>query len=158
MNICIENQTKQSFDFRGYKKLIAEVIETCAETKGIPSNYEVNVLLVSPETIRQINRQTRDMDKVTDVLSFPYFEFDSPGDTACLPAHDEEMILGDIVLCAEQVVLQAKEYGHSQKRECAFLIVHSMLHLLGFDHMTPEDEAVMTKEADALMTILGISR
>lgn len=158
MQVFIENETKEIFHFRGYKKLITAVTETCGRRFRIPEAFEVNVMIVFPETIRQINRRTRNIDKVTDVLSFPYFDFTHPGDTADLISAGQETILGDIVICAQKVISQAEEYGHSQKRELAFLVVHSMLHLTGFDHMTKADEAVMMKEADSLMQELGIDR
>lgn len=158
MQVYIENQTKEFFDFRGYKKLITQAANTAAAVLKVPDSYEVNVLITDPETMRQINAQTREINKVTDVLSFPYFDFEAPGETADLFETEEETILGDIVLCAERIVAQAADYGHSQKRECAFLIVHSMLHLTGYDHMTKEEEAQMTAKANEIMKQLGIER
>lgn len=187
MNIYIENETGIRFNFRGYKKLIENVIETTAKEKNIPGGLEVNVMLVSPERIRQINKETRNIDKVTDVLSFPYFEFEEPGvfeykvnniasdnnedldvetdkDLNDPAGHTDdysdepEMMLGDIIICAGKVIEQAEAFCHSQKRELAFLVVHSMLHLIGYDHMNDEDEKRMTKEAEKLMNILGITR
>lgn len=158
MNIFIENETKEYFNFRGYKKLIETTIETVAEVKNIPEDLEVNVLIVEPETIKAINSENRGIDSVTDVLSFPYFDFDTPGNMDAIDDESDEVILGDIILCADRVVSQAKEFGHSQKRELAYLTVHSMLHLIGFDHMTEQDEKQMTAQADVIMDKLGISR
>ncbi len=208
MNIFIENETKEFFDFRGYKKLIRETIEAVGLLKKIPDMLEVNVLIVGPETIRSINNETRQTDSVTDVLSFPYFEFSSPGNFDCIEAgrinsgseyHGgtgsgseppgnakaagtnpgsanlarpaggaicsgntdtgmEEIILGDIMICAERVASQAKDFGHSQKRELAYLVVHSMLHLIGYDHMTEADEKTMAAQAEGIMEHLGIKR
>lgn len=187
MNIYIENETGIRFNFRGYKKLIENVIETTAKEKSIPTGLEVNVMLVSAERIRQINKETRNIDKVTDVLSFPYFEFEEAGvfenngpgiaedakegfDAETEKGPDDsaeyiddyfdepEMMLGDIIICVEKVIEQAEAFCHSQKRELAFLVVHSMLHLIGYDHMNDEDEKCMTMEAEKLMNILGITR
>ena len=180
MNVYIENETGIRFNFRGYKKLIEEVVNTVEKEKNIPSGMEVNVTIVSAEDIKQINNETRGIDKVTDVLSFPYFEFDEPGvfdeeflddisendteeiiddpEIQIYDGDEPELILGDIVLCAEKVMEQAESFGHSQKRELAFLVVHSMLHLIGYDHMNEADEKLMFGEADKLMNILGITR
>lgn len=195
MKIYIENETSIRFNFRGYKKLIETVAETVAKEKNIPSRLEVCVMLVSEEKIRQINKETRNIDKVTDVLSFPYFEFEEAGvfegtffgqeilesqaDSSVkakkINSENEnstenndfedmfdieecETMLGDIVICAEKVEEQAKAYGHSQKRELAFLVVHSMLHLIGYDHMNDTDEKRMMNEAEKIMNILGITR
>ena len=92
------------------------------------------------------------------MLSFPYFEYDEPGVFAEDISDDTENILGDIILCGERIISQAEEFGHSQKREFAFLIVHSMLHLLGYDHMEPDDEEVMQAEQRRLMDIIDIHR
>jgi len=158
MNIYIENETKEYFNFRGYKKLITETIETVAREKNIPEGLEVNVLIVEPETIQSINSENRGISSVTDVLSFPYFEFDEPGEVEDIEVDCDEVILGDIILCADRVVSQAKEFGHSEKRELAYLTVHSMLHLIGYDHMSEEDEKQMTAQADIIMEKLGILR
>lgn len=158
MSVYIENQAKTKFNFH-YKVVIEKAVKTVMEDKNIPEELDVNVLIVSPEDIRSINNETRDIDKVTDILSFPYFEYDVPG------VFDEENnewnegdILGDIVVCGDKVKSQAEEYGHSEKRELAFLIVHSMLHITGYDHMEETDAAVMEAEQKRIMDILGISR
>ena len=158
MAVYIENQSKTKFNFH-YKVVIERAVKTVMKDKNIPEELDVNVLIVSPEEIRSINNETRNIDKVTDILSFPYFEYDTPG------VFDEEKnewneedILGDIVVCADMVKSQAEEYGHSEKRELAFLIVHSMLHITGYDHMEEVDAAVMEAEQKRIMDILGISR
>lgn len=158
MQIYIENHTNIYFDFRGYKKLIETVIKTVFEMKDIPDEFDVNVMIVDPAEIREINAQTRGIDSVTDVLSFPYQEFDEPGVFDDPDIEEDEVILGDIVICADRVVEQAREFGHSQKRELAYLVTHSMLHLIGYDHMTPEDEEQMSAEAEKIMIALNITR
>lgn len=158
MAVYIENQCKAKFNFH-YKVVINKAIETVMKDKNIPEELDVNVMIVSEEVIQQINKDTRDIDKVTDILSFPYFEYDTPGffDREVNDWADED-ILGDIVVCADKIIAQAEEYGHSQRRELAFLIVHSMLHLTGYDHMADDEREVMESEQRRIMDILGISR
>ena len=158
MAVYVENQTAARFPFH-YKQLIGRAVRTVMEDKKIPPELDVNVMVVDAEAMRQINRETRGIDSATDVLSFPYFEFAQTGffDEQVQDWADED-ILGDIVLCAERIISQAEEYGHSQKREMAFLVVHSMLHLIGYDHMEEADAQLMEAEQRRMMEILGIGR
>ncbi|MBQ6368542.1 MAG: rRNA maturation RNase YbeY [Parasporobacterium sp.] len=158
MAVYIENPSGCRFQFH-YKVVIQKAINAVLEDLDIPKELDVNVLIVSPEEIRRINRETRDIDKVTDVLSFPYFEYQEAGvfDRSQYDPAEEE-ILGDIVVCGEKILSQAEEYGHSQKRELAFLIVHSMLHLTGYDHMEKKDAALMEEQQKRIMELIGISR
>ena len=158
MAIYIEKQTTTRFDFH-YRPVIEKAVKTVMEVKNIPEELDVNVMIVGPEEMRGINKETRDIDSVTDVLSFPYFEYTTPGvfDRESNDWSDED-ILGDIVICADRIISQAEEYGHSQKRELAFLTVHSMLHLIGYDHMTDPDAELMEKEQKEIMKILNITR
>lgn len=129
------------------------------EKKEVPGELDVNVLVVPSARMQEINRDSRGIDEVTDVLSFPYFEYETAGFF-----DREEMewaegdILGDIVLCADRIFSQAEEYGHSPKREMAFLTVHSMLHLIGYDHIREEDREVMEREQRSFMELLQIPR
>jgi len=156
--VYIENPSGCRFQFH-YKVVIQKAVNAVLEDLDIPKELDVNVLIVSPEEIRQINRETRNIDKVTDVLSFPYFEYQEAGvfDRSQYDPAEEE-ILGDIVVCGEKILSQAEEYGHSQKRELAFLIVHSMLHLTGYDHMEKKDAALMEEQQKRIMELIGISR
>ena len=158
MAVYIENQAKARFAFH-YRVLIEKAVQTVMKDKQIPGELDVNVLIVAPERIREINRDTRNLDQVTDVLSFPYFEYDRPGffDRDRIDWAEED-ILGDIVICADKVMAQAEEYGHSVKRELAFLTVHSMLHLTGYDHIDPRDAELMETEQKKIMEELGITR
>ena len=158
MAVYIENPSGCRFQFH-YKVVIQKAINAVLEDLDIPKELDVNVLIVSPEEIRRINRETRDIDKVTDVLSFPYFEYQEAGvfDRSQYDPAEEE-ILGDIVVCGEKILSQAEEYGHSQKMELAFLIVHSMLHLTGYDHMEKKDAALMEEQQKRIMELIGISR
>ena len=157
MSIYIENESRVAYDFKDRDRLIRKVIRTVMEDKKIPKDLDVNVLLTVPSVIQTINREMRGIDAVTDVLSFPYFEYQTPGVFPETSIEGED-ILGDIVLCAAKVKEQALMYGHSQKRELAFLIVHSMLHLIGYDHIDPKDAEVMQSEEKRIMELLHISR
>ena len=124
---------------------------------------EVNVLLTDDPSIHEINLSEREIDADTDVLSFPMIEYGKPGDTEALEDADidpetEEMILGDIVISLEHVIAQAAEYNHSQRRELGFLTAHSMLHLMGYDHMTEDMRADMEARQDQILTACGIPR
>ena len=158
MSVYIENRAKARFPFH-YRVLLERCVTAVMEDKHIPEELDVNVLITDAGDMRQINRDSRGIDDVTDVLSFPYFEYETPGvfDREKQDWADED-ILGDIVLCAEKIVSQAEEYGHSQKREMAFLTVHSMLHLTGYDHMEEQERKVMEQEQQRIMEILGIPR
>ena len=158
MNIYIENETDTEFDFEGYEQAIKEAVSVVAEDKALPDGLDVNVLIVSSQEIQSINAQNRDIDSVTDVLSFPYYEYDESGIFKGEIYEGEENILGDIILCADKIISQAAEYGHSQRRELSFLAVHSMLHLLGYDHIEESDRILMEKEQRRFMQLLGISR
>ena len=112
-----------------------------------------------------MNRMFRQIDKSTDVLSFPMLEYETPGDFSAFEQQQEafnpesgELMLGDIVISVARARAQAEEYGHSLKREFAFLVAHSMLHLLGYDHMTPEEAAVMEAKQEEVLQRLGITR
>ena len=158
MKVFIENESRVQFDFSDRDRVIRKAVKTVMEDKQIPMELDVNVLLTVPSVIQSINRETRGIDSVTDVLSFPYFEYRIPGEFSGQLEEGEEQILGDIVLCASKVKEQAKKYGHSQKRELAFLIVHSMLHLIGYDHIDPDDAILMQQEEKRFMERLKINR
>ncbi len=117
-----------------------------------PYEAQVNLLLTENEEIHALNFEFREIDRATDVLSFPMAEYDVPGNFECLETQDDcfdpetgELILGDIVISKEKVMSQAEEYGHSPEREFAFLITHSILHLSGYDHIE-EDERIQMEE------------
>ena len=131
-----------------------------------PYEAEVSLTLVDADEIRDKNRQFRGIDSVTDVLSFPLLDLDGPSDFSyveedfpdCFNPESGELMLGDIIICSEVCAGQAERYGHSQTRELSFLIAHSMLHLLGFDHESSSDAAVMEKKQEEILSNLGILR
>ena len=129
----------------GQRAFIRKVIRTALAAEGVDFPCEVDVLLTNDEAIHQINLDMREVDRATDVLSFPEFDL-QPGE---LPDGEDAdpgtglVPLGDMVLSLERVRAQAKEYGHSNRREMSYLVTHSVLHLLGYDHVTPEQERQM---------------
>ena len=141
--------------------LIRRTIRTALAAEGLTAPCEVDVLLTDDDGIHEINRELRQVDRPTDVLSFPEFEL-TPGQ---LPGPEDAdpgtglIPLGDMVLSMERVAAQAEEYGHSRQRELAYLVTHSMLHLLGYDHL---DEGEMKKQMrgreEAIMALLGLER
>jgi probable rRNA maturation factor len=131
-----------------------------------PYEAEVNLTLTDNNGIQEINREFRDFDSPTDVLSFPLLSYETPGDFSFLQEESEddfnpdtgEVMLGDIVISVDKVREQAKSFGHSEEREFAFLIVHSMLHLFGFDHMTEVEAAQMEEKQNLILSDLNILR
>ena len=145
--------------------LAEQVVESALTLMGCPFEAEVSLLLTTDGGIREINRQQRNLDRPTDVLSFPMLSLSRPADWeevgSCQGAfHPEtgELLLGDIVLSKDRVAAQAEEYGHSLCREYAFLLVHSLLHLLGYDHQTPEEARQMEALQEELLQKMGITR
>ena len=140
---------------------IRKVIRTALQEQGMELPCEVDVLLTGDENIHAINLDMREVDRATDVLSFPEFDL-HPGQ---LPGEEDAdpgtglIPLGDMVISMEHVAAQAKEYGHSQRRELAYLVVHSVLHLLGYDHLDegPQKKQMRQRE-EAILAVLGITR
>ncbi len=164
MTVTIETEVEASFPF-DHEKLARKVVAAALAHEGFPYEAEVGLFLVSPEAIRAMNREHRQIDRPTDVLSFPMAAYGSPGDFEALEMDGDnfnpdtgEAMLGDIVLNVEQVEEQARQYGHSEEREYAFLILHSMLHLFGYDHETEEEAAQMEKKQKEILDGMGIAR
>lgn len=147
------------------RSLALTVIEASLDHAGCPYEAEVNLLLTMNEDIRRINKEFRDIDKETDVLSFPMADFETAGEFDfleeaydCFHPETGELLLGDIVISKERVLSQAGEYGHSVLREYSFLIAHSMLHLMGYDHMEEEDRILMEQMQREILDRLKILR
>jgi len=164
MDIIFENETDAHFDF-DEKELADLVGEAVLDELGIEYEAQVGLTLTDNEGIRIINAEQRDIDAPTDVLSFPMLECETAGDLSA--AYDDitsfdpdsgDLMLGDIVINTDRVKSQALEYGHSEKREFAFLVCHSMLHLCGFDHMEEADEVLMTEKQKKILEGMGITR
>ena len=165
MSFILEEEVKVPFDF-DYETLAQKVIHHCLDYTEFPYEAEVNLTLTDNEGIHTINREFRQIDRPTDVLSFPMLSYEAPGDFAFLDDEDcddfnpdtGEALLGDIVISVDKVIEQAENYGHSIEREYAFLITHSMLHLFGYDHMTEEEAAVMEAKQTEILNELNILR
>ncbi len=155
LKIYFENaQDKLPLTYK-MKMLIREAVETTLDFEDFQNHCEVSVTFTDNEGIHELNKKFREVDKPTDVLSFPLFDFEGETDE---PPVDEIMSnLGDIVISLERAKEQAEEYGHSFEREVAFLCVHSMLHLLGYDHETSdEDDVEMRSKQTEIMRIMGL--
>lgn len=139
MELGFENRQDAVYDV--YEGRFEGLMKVAFDLLSIRTNYEVDVSLVDDETIHQINRDYRHIDRVTDVISFAFNDDEEP--THQIVGDGVPKMLGEIFICIPQALRQAKEIGNSDQREISFLFVHGLLHLLGYDHMSPEDEAVM---------------
>ena len=165
MTFYIENETNVEFDFP-LQEIADSVIQQILQTEKCPYEVQVNILLTDNEGIRQYNADFRGIDKETDVLSFPNIDYDHPSEFEGLEdamadyfdPDTDELILGDIIISVDRMQEQALEYGHSKKREYAFLIAHSMLHLCGYDHIDEEEARVMEAKQKEALDSLGITR
>ena len=155
LRIYFENeQDKLPLTYK-MKMLVREAIETTLDFEDFRNTCEVSVTFTDNEGIHELNKKFRGVDKPTDVLSFPLFDFE--GETEEPPIDEVMSNLGDIVISLEKAKEQAEEFGHSFERETAFLCVHSMLHLLGYDHERSEEEDVeMRSKQSEIMKIMGL--
>lgn len=138
-----------------YVDLINKVIKKCFETeKLINSNLYISIILTNPSNIKEINKNYRNIDKETDVLSFPMFEKEE------LENYKSDIIenLGDVIISIERVKEQAIEYEHSFERELSYMIVHGFYHLMGYDHMEEKDKVVMREKEENILKALDITR
>ena len=158
--IILENEQDKLPIPKDITDTIKAVIIKTLEEEDCEFDAEVSVTIVDLAEIQEINRSERSIDAPTDVLSFPMLEFDENGDIVAseFDMDGDKLLLGDIVICAERAATQAEEYGHSFRREMAFLTVHSMLHLLGYDHMEKDEEKVMFARQEEILDKLGITR
>lgn len=140
------------------EEIIRNVVETVLKEEKIIQNLEIYITLTNNDNIQKINAEHRNIDKPTDVLSFPMFEREEIQNLKEKNAEAIETMLGDIIVSVEKVREQAEEYGHSFKRELAYLVTHGMLHLLGYDHMIEEEKTVMRKREEEILAILDIQR
>ncbi len=167
VNIEYETEIELKLD---YNKIINDVVEEAADYEKCPYEIEVNVVLTDNAAIHEVNKEYRQVDSPTDVLSFPMIEYAAPADFESLEEDMEEypedyfnpdtgeLILGDIMISVEKVMEQADKYGHSEERELAFLTAHSMMHLFGYDHMEEEETKIMEAKQSEVLELLGITR
>lgn len=165
MSLFIETEGKAEFDF-DIREIAELVVNAVLEHEKCPYETEISLLLTHNDEIHEMNLEHRGIDRATDVLSFPMLDFDHPGDFSIIDEETAdvfdpesgELMLGDIVISVDKVLEQAQEYGHSPKREYAFLIAHSMLHLCGYDHMDDEERKVMEEKQREIMEKINILR
>ena len=142
-----------------YEKIIKKVLEQCfKEEKLEKAKLCITVTLTTPQVIREINKMYRNIEKETDVLSFPMFEKDELDKKILENDFKYEDMLGDIVICIEKVEEQAKEYGHSFARELSYMLVHGFYHLMGYDHIKEEDKIKMRPKEEKILADLKINR
>lgn len=167
MTFYVDNETSYVIN-ESLKKKLEQIIKAVTDSEKFDYPFEVNLLITDNEGIKEYNTNYRKIEKETDVISFPNLDFEK---AACYDALEseyaqinyynldtEEVVLGDIIISHEKVTSQAKEYGHSESRELCFLIAHSMLHLLGYDHMEKEEAIVMESKQKAILDNLGFTK
>lgn len=164
MTIIFEEEYNKNLGI-DYKEIADKVINAALDYEKCPYEAEISLTLTDNQGIHEINKEFREIDRPTDVLSFPMVDYDEPGDFDFLESADEyfnpetgELMLGDIVISLDKVEEQAEAYGHTVLREYAFLIAHSMLHLMGYDHMEEEEAKVMEAKQKEILDILSIGR
>ena len=166
MTFCVENETGAQFDFDP-EEVAALVAKEVLRSEGCDREVEISLTITNDEGIQELNREFREIDRPTDVLSFPNVSYEEPGDFSVMEGEQEvdllnpdtgNIMFGDIVVNEDRVRSQAQEYGHSTKREFAFLIAHSMLHLCGYDHMEEDEAKVMEKKQSDVLNTLDITR
>ena len=165
MTVTIEYEAEKKLSLP-YEEIIREIVEASLDYEECPYEAEVNVILTDNPSIQKINREHRQIDAPTDVLSFPLVDYGRPADFSHVEEQAEdyfnpetgELMLGDIVISVDKVEEQAEKYGHSQRRELAFLVAHSMLHLCGYDHMEEEERLDMEARQRAILDTRGYSR
>lgn len=162
MQIDYETERELGIDHEAFAVQVAEKV---LDMEECPYEAQVNLVLTDNEEIKRVNTEFRSIEAPTDVLSFPMIPFETPADYAIVEEDESyfdldtgELLLGDIMISVDKVFAQAEEYGHSVTREFCFLVAHSMLHLLGYDHMTPEEAAVMEAKQAKALEELGITR
>jgi probable rRNA maturation factor len=164
MTIDIEYETDIQLDLP-YEEIIRRVVEEALDYEDCPYEACVSIILTDNEAIHQVNLETREIDRPTDVLSFPMNEYPAPGDFSELEEDPDsfdpdtgELLLGDMMISVEKVQEQAAAYGHSETRELAFLVAHSMLHLMGYDHEEDEERLDMERRQREILERLNILR
>lgn len=165
--ILMDNrQTKIEIDDK-LEETITRVIEHCLEEEKVDIDYEISLIFIDNDEIKRLNTEFRGIDRETDVLSFPMLEY--PENKVFKEAYsgfafddsylnEGRLVLGDIALSLEKAMEQSKEYGHSFYREASYLTIHSVLHLLGYDHMQEDEKAVMRKREEEILSKFGLSR
>ncbi len=165
MTILLENECDIDLGI-DYEEIADRVVEAALDYVKCPYECEVNILLTDNEGIQSVNKQMRQIDAPTDVLSFPMIDYETEADFSIVERDEAsyfdaatgELLLGDIMISLEKVVEQSQQYNHSIVREYAFLIAHSMLHLSGYDHMVEEERIRMEQMQEAILQSIGYTR
>lgn len=165
MTVRFEYEAEEPFTF-DYEALMKKVIEASLDDIECPYEAEINIVITDNEGIHEVNKEYRNIDRPTDVLSFPMLEYKVPGDFSnldenngdCFHPETGELLLGDIMISIDKVYEQAEAYGHSVERELGFLTAHSMLHLCGYDHMEDEERIVMEEKQREILDKIGLKR
>ncbi len=163
INIDFDTEKKLDLDFEA---IIRDIIAAAIEYEHCPYECELSVMITDDDGIHELNRETRGIDRPTDVLSYPMIDWARPADFDAIDEDDDdifnpdsgELLLGDIVLNQDRIASQAAEYGHPERRELAFLVAHSMLHLFGYDHMEDEERIEMERRQKEILEGRGYFR
>lgn len=162
MKDCVQIEFWDIQENEEYRKIVGKIAQACfEEEKLLKANLYLNVILTNPEIIRQTNKKYREIDKETDVLSFPMFqkeELDKLIEDSAEHEEPVEDVLGDIMVSIPRVIEQAEEYGHSVERELAYMIVHGFYHVMGYDHIKEEDKIIMRPKEENILNKLKITR
>ena len=149
-----------------YKEIVQEIIESSLEYIKCPYECEINIIFTDNDGIKEINKEYRNIDSPTDVLSFPLIDYEYPADFSKVENSPEdyfnqdsgELMLGDIILNVDRIERQAVEFNHSKYREIAFLTAHSMLHLAGYDHIDENERIIMEQKQEEILNMKGYTR
>lgn len=161
MSVLIDNRQNAVKVDEKLELLVTQVADKVLEYEGCEDEFEVSVSFVNDDEMKKLNLEYRGIDSTTDVLSFPMIEFyeeDEEEDEEDAEYIEEELALGDIVISMEKALAQAEEYGHSFERELAFLLVHGMLHLLGYDHENEQEEKAMFEKQEIILKEMKLNR
>ena len=150
----LNNQTK--FETSEFEIIINKVAEEVLRVHNITKNIEISVVFTDDNEIKSINNEFRNIKASTDVLSFPQYEYITPGDVSDI--NDEILIIGDVIISLEHAQMQSVEYNHSINREVGYLAAHSILHLLGYDHMNEDDKKLMRDKEELVMKNIKLTR
>lgn len=161
MKVSIRNNQEKLKVTKAMRDTVKAAVKSSLDFMKFGDRFEISVMFVDDEEIRVLNKLHRNIDRSTDVLSFPMYEYDEEGNI--IEEYSDfnkngDLILGDIVISLEHAIAQSEEYGHSFERELGFLTVHSMLHLFGYDHMTKEDEEEMFSYQEEILSGMGLER
>lgn len=160
MNILVDDEGNWLDSHSNMLSIIENVVLTTLKQEGFSFDVEISLTLTDDDTIKKINFDYRNIDAITDVISFPQIDWISENiaPSEYINPVEGDILLGDIIISTQQLQKQAASYEHSIERECAFLVAHSMLHLLGYDHLEMEEEDEMFAKQEAILQLIGLVR